>query len=151
MSARSIPATTTGFFIAPRRNGSPSSCVEGGDKVGQWTGVVLAPQGGVRFGRRRIGIFRIWNGQSENVPLELYATVRQLVFSDGLSRRQVARQLGISRDSVAKMRRYAPPPSYVRTQPVSFPKLGPLTGAIDAILEADQKAPVKQRHTAKRI
>ena len=32
--------------------------------------------------------------------MELYATVRQLVFLDGLSRRQVARQLGISRDTV---------------------------------------------------
>ena len=130
MSARSIPATTTDFFIASRRNGSPSSCVEGGDKVSQWTGVVLAPQGGIKFGHRRIGLFRIWKGRSENVPLELYATVRQLVFSDGLSRRQVARQLGISRDSVAKMCRYAVPPSYVRTQPVSFPKLGPLIGVL---------------------
>jgi len=29
--------------------------------------------------------------------MELYATVRQLVFLDGLSRREVARRLGISR------------------------------------------------------
>ena len=35
--------------------------------------------------------------------VELYATVRQLVFLDGLSRRDVARRLGISRDTVAKM------------------------------------------------
>jgi transposase len=83
--------------------------------------------------------------------MELYATVRQLVFLDGLSRREVARRLGISRDTVAKMRRYSAPPGYVRTQPVSFPKLGPLIGVIDAILDADETAPVKQRHTAKRI
>jgi transposase len=83
--------------------------------------------------------------------MELYATVRQLVFLDGLSRRQVARQLGISRDTVAKMCRYAAPPGYVRTQAVSFPKLGPLIGVIDAILDADETAPAKQRHTAKRI
>ena len=31
------------------------------------------------------------------------------------------------------------------------PKLGPLLPVIDAILEADWAAPVKQRHTAKRI
>ena len=31
------------------------------------------------------------------------------------------------------------------------PRLGPLTGCIDAILEADRKAPRKQRHTAHRI
>ena len=31
------------------------------------------------------------------------------------------------------------------------PKLGPLLPVVDAILEADRTAPVKQRHTAKRI
>jgi hypothetical protein len=31
------------------------------------------------------------------------------------------------------------------------PKLGPLVPVIDAILEADETAPSKQRHTAKRI
>ena len=35
--------------------------------------------------------------------VEIYATVRQLVFLQGLSRREVARRLGISRDAVAKM------------------------------------------------
>ena len=83
--------------------------------------------------------------------MELYATVRQLVFLDGLSRRDVARRLGISRDTISKMCRYAAPPGYVRTKPVERPKLGPLVGVIDAILNADEKAPVKQRHTAKRI
>jgi len=68
-----------------------------------------------------------------------------------MSRRDVARRLGISRDTVSKMCRYAAPPGYVRTKPVDRPKLGPLIGAIDAILDADDKAPVKQRHTAKRI
>ena len=81
--------------------------------------------------------------------MELYATVRQLVFLDGLSRREVARRLGISGDTVSKMCRYAPPPGYVRTKPVSLPKLGPLIGVIDAILDADETAPVEQRHTAK--
>lgn len=43
------------------------------------------------------------------------------------------------------------PPAYTRTKLVEKPKLGPLLPVIDAILEADQSAPVKQRHTAKRI
>jgi hypothetical protein len=77
--------------------------------------------------------------------------VRQLVLLDGLSRREVARQLGISRDTVSKMCRYSAPPGYVRTKPVSLPKLGPLIGVIDAILDADETAAVKQGHTAKRI
>ena len=58
---------------------------------------------------------------------------------------------GLSRDTVAKMCRHSAPPGYVRTKPPGRPKLGPLIPVIDAILEADKTAPVKQRHTAKRI
>ena len=83
--------------------------------------------------------------------VEVYATVRQLVFVEGLSRREVARRLGLSRDTVRKMCSFSEPPGYVRTQPVERPKLGPLVGVIDAILAADRSAPAKQRHTAKRI
>jgi transposase len=83
--------------------------------------------------------------------VEVYATVRQLVFNEGKSRREVARLLGLSRDTVRKMCRYAAPPGYVRTKPVERPKLGPLIAVIDAILAADEAAPPKQRHTAKRI
>jgi transposase len=83
--------------------------------------------------------------------VEVYATVRQLVFAEGLSRREVARRLGLSRDTVRKMCRFSEPPGYVRTKPAERPKLGPLTGVIDAILAADRSAPAKQRHTAKRI
>ena len=58
---------------------------------------------------------------------------------------------GLSRDTIAKMCRFSIPPGYVRTKPPGPPKLGALTAVIDAILEADRTAPVKQQHTAKRI
>jgi len=83
--------------------------------------------------------------------VEVYATVRQLVFAGGLSRREVARRLGLSRDTVGKMCRFSEPPGYLRSKPVERPKLGPLTGVIDAILAAGRSAPAKQRHPAKRI
>jgi transposase len=83
--------------------------------------------------------------------VEVYATVRQLVFAEGLSRREVARRLGLSRDTVRKMCRFSEPPGYRRTKAAERPKLGPLTGVIDAVLAADRSAPAKQRHTAKRI
>ena len=83
--------------------------------------------------------------------VETYAAVRQFVFIEGNSRREAARVFGLSRDTIAKMCRYAAPPGYVRTKPVERPKLGPLISVIDAMLDADKTAPTKQRHTAKRI
>jgi len=63
----------------------------------------------------------------------------------------VAREFGLSRDTVRKMLQYAVPPGYQRQQPIRRPKLGPWLGVIDAILEDDKQRPVKQRHTSKRI
>src|SRR5918994_6685587 len=83
--------------------------------------------------------------------VEVYAAVRQFVFIEGNSRREAARVFGLSRETVAKMCRFSLPPSYTRTKPVEKPRLGPLLPVIEAILEADRAAPVKQRHTAKRI
>jgi len=83
--------------------------------------------------------------------VEVYAAVRRFVFIEGRSRREAARVFGVSRETVLKMCRFSLPPGYTRTKPVGKPKLGPLLPVIDAILEADRTAPVKQRHTAKRI
>ena len=46
---------------------------------------------------------------------------------------------------------FSVPPGYRRTQPPPRPKLGAVTAIIDPILAADRSAPLKQRHTAKRI
>ena len=83
--------------------------------------------------------------------VESYAAVRRFVFVEGRSQREAARVFGLSRETVAKMCLFSLPPGYTRTKPVGKPKLGPLLPVIDAILEADRTAPVKQRHTAKRI
>ena len=83
--------------------------------------------------------------------VEVYAAVRRFVFIEGSSRREAARVFGLSRETVLKMCRFSLPPGYTRTKPVAGPKLGPLLPVIDAILDADRTAPVKQRQTAKRI
>ena len=49
------------------------------------------------------------------------------------------------------MYRFSMPPGYVRQRPAAKRKLGPLMPVIEAVLEAGRTAPVKQRHTAKRI
>lgn len=83
--------------------------------------------------------------------MDLYLKVRQAHFQDGLSGRQIARDFGISRDSVAKMLVYSEPPGYRRTAPIRRPKLDLYADQIDQWLAEDQERPRKQRHTAKRI
>ena len=46
---------------------------------------------------------------------------------------------------------FSVPPGYRRSRPPARPKLDPLVGIIDAILEEDKARPAKQRHTSKRI
>lgn len=83
--------------------------------------------------------------------VELYGRVRRAVRVEGRSQRAVAREFGLSRETVRKMLEFAVPPGYRRQQPVRRPKLGPWVGVIDAILDDDRQRPSKQRHTAKRI
>ena len=83
--------------------------------------------------------------------MEIYGRVRRAVRVEGKSQRAVAREFGLSRDTVRKMLEYAVPPGYRRQQPIKRPKLGPWLGVIDAILNDDKQRPAKQRHTSKRI
>ena len=57
--------------------------------------------------------------------VETYAAVRRFVFVEGKSRREAARVFGLSRETIAKMCRYAAPPGYVRSKEPERPKLGP--------------------------
>src|SRR5689334_23217948 len=83
--------------------------------------------------------------------VELYGRVRHACHVEGLSQREAARRFGIHRNTVRKMLAFAVPPGYRRTQPPPRPKLGAFTAIIDQILAANRSAPLKQRHTAKRI
>jgi len=83
--------------------------------------------------------------------VDIYGRIRRAVLVEGRSQRAVAREFGISRDSVRKMLRFSVPPGYQRQQPIKRPKLDPLLGVINTILAEDKARPAKQRHTAKRI
>jgi len=83
--------------------------------------------------------------------VESYAAVRRFVFVEGHSRREAAREFGLSRETVSKMCRFSLPPGYTRKKAADKPKLGPLLPVIDTILAADRLAPTKQQHSAKRI
>ena len=71
--------------------------------------------------------------------VDLYAKVRRAVIVEGQSECAVARTVGLHRATVHKMLQFALPPGYWRQRVPSAPKLGPYTGIIDAILEADRQ------------
>ena len=83
--------------------------------------------------------------------VELYARVRRACHVEKMSIREASRVFGLDRKTVQKMLAFSAPPGYRRSTPPRRPKLDPYTGIIDRILEEDQGAHRKQRHTAKKI
>ena len=82
--------------------------------------------------------------------MELFEQIRREYEHGGGTIRGIAKKLGIHRRMVREAVLSAVPAE--RKVPVrERPKLEPARAFVDAILEADQKAPRKQRHTAHRI
>lgn len=83
--------------------------------------------------------------------MELWSEVRRRVLTGELSRRQACREYKLHWDTLQKILQHSEPPGYRKRVPREKPVLGPFVTIIHEILEADKKAPSKQRHTAKRI
>ncbi|WP_449727606.1 hypothetical protein [Bifidobacterium callitrichos] len=69
----------------------------------------------------------------------------------GVSRRSIAKEVGVARDTVAKYAKEedcSPGPERPAPRPS---KLDPFKTTVDGWLEADRFMPRKQRHTAKRV
>lgn len=82
--------------------------------------------------------------------MELFEEIRR-EYEHGVGTiKGVARKLGVHRRMVREALACAVPRER-KTAERSRPKLGPLAPIIDEILEADRRAPRKQRHTAHRI
>ena len=81
---------------------------------------------------------------------ELFEQIRREYEHGKGTIRGVSRQFGVHRRMVREALRSALPASRKQAKR-ACPKLGPMKDFIDAILEADRKAPRKQRHTAHRI
>ena len=82
--------------------------------------------------------------------VDAFAEIRRL-HRDGLSTRQIARQLGHSHQTILKALRHPQPPGYTLSAPRPAPTFDPIRPLVDAILTADEHAPRKQRHTASQI
>jgi transposase len=79
-----------------------------------------------------------------------FAAIRR-AHRDGLSIRQIARQLGVGRDTVRQALQHPEPQPYTLRQPRPAPTFGPFREVVEAILAGDDGAPRKQRHTASQL
>lgn len=85
------------------------------------------------------------------LTVDHYELIRRKHWVDGMSQRDVARELGHSRNTVAKALAHPIPPGYRMASPRGRPVIDPVKPIIDAWIEEDRTRPRKQRHTAQRI
>ena len=72
--------------------------------------------------------------------MEKWTEIRRKVLVEGVSKRQVQRETGLSWKTLEKILGYSSPPSYRRTKPYEKPKIGPFLDRVSQIIEADRDA-----------
>jgi len=85
------------------------------------------------------------------INLEDREKIRRAYFIENKSVRQIARELGHSRDTVKKAIESAEPATYTIRKPRAAPVLGPYKGRIDKILAENERLPRKQRYTGRKV
>jgi len=91
------------------------------------------------------------DGRRVHTDMEMWTEIRRKVLVEGVSKRSIRRDFRIGSETLEKILANAEPPGYRQGTSRPKPQLGQFLGIIDEILLADNDAPVKQRHTAKRI
>lgn len=77
--------------------------------------------------------------------------IRKLHFKEGRSIRQLSKDLKLSRQTIRKALQQNEIPAYQRTKPVASPVIDSVKPIIIQWLTDDEKAPLKQRHSAAQI
>src|SRR4030088_1027988 len=85
------------------------------------------------------------------IEVEIYGRVRRAVRVEGRSQRAVAREFGLSRETVRRCSRTQCRQAISGSSRSRAPKRAPWLGVIDTILNDDKQRSAKQRHTAKGI
>ena len=85
------------------------------------------------------------------LEVEHYELIRRKHEREGMSQREIARELGHSRKTVSKALKLRLPPGYQLTEPRSKPVIEPVRHIIDAWLEQNKTARRKQKQTAMKI
>jgi transposase len=80
-----------------------------------------------------------------------FEIIRRKVLLDGHSQRDVARELGHSRKTVAKAMEHPSPPGYRMGKARKCPLMDAFRPLIEQWMESDKTAPPKQRHSAQRM
>lgn len=79
------------------------------------------------------------------------AKIRYEILVAGKSQRQVAKELGCSRNTVSRMLEDSQIPKYTLTEPRPSPILGPYQEQLEKWVEEDKRKPKKKRRTARRM
>ena len=85
------------------------------------------------------------------LTMDVKAEIRHAVLVEGKSQRQVAQEMGCSRNTVRKMLQDSAPPRYQLNQPRASPILGPYQRLLQQWVEEDKQKVKKYRRTAKRM
>jgi transposase len=85
------------------------------------------------------------------LTVDNFEIIRRKVLLDGDSQRDVAKELGHSRKTVAKALEHPNPPGYRTKAARKSPVMDPFRAIVAAWIESDKTAPPKQRHTGRRV
>jgi transposase len=85
------------------------------------------------------------------ITLEQYEQIRRMYHLEEKSARQIARELGCSRQTVSRALGQDQPPVYTMSKPRSAPVLGPYQVRLDALLQENKHLPKKQRYTSRKL